>query len=108
MHPPYMDGVSRYRRLGKLGAMSIPDREDRDSDGVFSPPHSTVGNRVRNAESCPVSSKALRRRSSSFVAVQSALFQLNCLEDFDLEMIGEGFFAKVYKVILVYCKVQVR
>lgn len=85
--------------------MDIPDREDSDSDGVFSPPHGKVGQSstwsfLRNAESCPASSKSLRRRSSSFVAVQSALFQLNCLEDFDLEMIGEGFFAKVYKVIL--------
>ena len=84
--------------------MDSPNREDGDSDGVFfSPPHNAVGNRsswsyLRNAESCPTSCKSLKRRSSSFVAVQSALFQLNCLEDFDLEKIGEGFFARVYKV----------
>ena len=91
--------------------MDVPDKEDSDSDGVFSPAHSTTGNcstwsYLRNAESCPTNSKSLRRRSSSFVAVQSALFQLSCLEDFDLKMIGEGFFAKVYKVILAFRQIN--
>ena len=108
----YTEGP-RDRRLHPGSAMDVPDREDSDSDGVFSPSHGTVENcstwsYLRNAESCPTNFKCLRRRSTSFVAVQSALFQLSCLEDFALEMIGEGFFAKVYKVILacrlIHCK----
>jgi hypothetical protein len=43
------------------------------------------------------SEKLVRRRSSSFLAVQSALFELNYISDFDVVKIGEGFFAEVFK-----------
>ena len=46
----------------------------------------------------PKAEKLLRRRSSSFMAVQSALFELNYISDFDVVKIGEGFFAEVFKV----------
>ena len=47
------------------------------------------------------SEKLVRRRSSSFLAVQSALFELNYISDFDVVKIGEGFFAEVFKVVAV-------
>ena len=50
-------------------------------------------------DSCD-SSAALpgRRKSMSFVAVRSALYQLTCFSDFKTEKLGSGFFAEVFKV----------
>lgn len=44
-----------------------------------------------------------RRRltSRSFEAVKAALYQLTRLNDFQTEKIGAGFFADVYKVVIV-------
>ena len=39
-----------------------------------------------------------RRKSTSFLAVKEAVYQLTCLNDFNCERIGSGFFADVYKV----------
>ena len=39
-----------------------------------------------------------RRKSLSFMAVRSALYQLTCLNDFKTEKLGSGFFAEVFKV----------
>ena len=43
-----------------------------------------------------------RRRSASFMAVQAAVLQLTRMNDFVMEKISEGFFAEVYKVILLF------
>lgn len=39
-----------------------------------------------------------RPRSASYVALRSAVYQLTSMADFQLEKIGFGFFADVYKV----------
>ncbi len=39
-----------------------------------------------------------RRKSTSYLAVKEALYQLTCLNDFICEDLGAGFFADVYKV----------
>ncbi len=39
-----------------------------------------------------------RRKSTSFLAVREAVYQLTCLNDFSCENLGAGFFADVYKV----------
>ena len=39
-----------------------------------------------------------RRKSTSFLAVKEAVYQLTCLNDFTCEELGAGFFADVYKV----------
>lgn len=39
-----------------------------------------------------------RRKSTSFLAVKEAVYQLTCLNDFVREKLGAGFFADVYKV----------
>lgn len=40
----------------------------------------------------------IRPRSASYIALRSAVYQITCLNDFNLEKIGSGFFADVYKV----------
>lgn len=45
-------------------------------------------------------SRKRRPRSASYVAVRSALYQLNSLGDFKREKIGGGFYADVYKVVI--------
>lgn len=42
-----------------------------------------------------------RRKSTSFLAVKEAVYQLTCLNDFVCEKLGAGFFADVYKVVLI-------
>lgn len=54
----------------------------------------------------PPKASLLRRsrpRSASYVALRSAVYQLTCLNDFNREKIGSGFFADVYKVKVVSC-----
>ena len=40
----------------------------------------------------------IRPRSASYIALRSAVYQITCLNDFNREKIGSGFFADVYKV----------
>lgn len=42
-----------------------------------------------------------RPKSTSFIAVRDAVYQLTCLNDFTRERIGGGFFAEVYKVTCI-------
>ena len=42
--------------------------------------------------------RKLRPKSSSYIALRDAVYQLTCLNDFNREKIGDGFFADVYKV----------
>ena len=57
-----------------------PSNSDSD-DSDYSP-------RIRKA----------RPKSTSYIAVRDAVYQLTCLNDFTRERIGGGFFAEVYKV----------
>ena len=41
-----------------------------------------------------------RRRSSSYIAVRSALYQLTSYSDFTTQKIGAGFYADVFKASL--------
>ena len=75
------------------GKCGVPTRTHRSSWGYLS-----VGRDQEDELPNPKAEKLLRRRSSSFMAVQSALFQLNYISDFDVVKIGEGFFAEVFKV----------
>lgn len=67
-------------RINNFAAVLSPSTSDSD-DSDYSP-----------------KTRKLRPKSTSFIALRDAVYQLTCLNDFSREKIGGGFFADVYKV----------